>query len=91
MSHDLIIRGGTVVDGTGAAQYQADIAVSEDRITEVGKVTGTAKREIDASGKIVTPGFVDIHTSSSISAMATMEVLPALLIRMSILPKVFKT
>ena len=37
MSHDLIIRGGTVVDGTGAAQYQADIAVSEDRITEVEK------------------------------------------------------
>ena len=62
MPHDLVIRGGTVVDGTGAAQYQADIAVSEDRITDVGKVTGSARREIDASGKIVTPGFVDIHT-----------------------------
>ena len=62
MSHDLIIRGGTVVDGTGAQGVQADIAVSGDRITEVGEVSGKAKREIDATGKVVTPGFVDIHT-----------------------------
>jgi N-acyl-D-amino-acid deacylase len=62
MSHDLVIRGGTVVDGTGAPQKQADIAISGDRITDVGEVSGAAKREIDASGKVVTPGFVDIHT-----------------------------
>lgn len=62
MAYDLIIRGGTVVDGTGAPSIQADVAVTGDRITEVGAVSGSAKREIDASGKIVTPGFVDIHT-----------------------------
>lgn len=60
--HDLIIRGGTVVDGTGAAARQADIAISNGVITHVGTVTGEAKREIDASGQLVTPGFVDIHT-----------------------------
>ncbi len=62
MKHDLIIRGGTVVDGTGAPGQRADIAVSGDRITEIGEVSGTGKREIDATGRIVTPGFVDIHT-----------------------------
>tara|TARA_R110000824_G_scaffold118105_1_gene270283 strand:- start:2412 stop:4151 length:1740 start_codon:yes stop_codon:yes gene_type:complete len=60
--HDLIIRGGTVVDGTGAAARQADIAISNGVITHVGTVTGDAKREIDATGQLVTPGWVDIHT-----------------------------
>jgi N-acyl-D-amino-acid deacylase len=59
---DLIIRGGTIVDGTGAAPFQGDIAIDGDRIVEVGEVTGPARREIDACGKIVTPGWVDIHT-----------------------------
>jgi N-acyl-D-aspartate/D-glutamate deacylase len=59
---DLIIRGGTIVDGTGEAPFVGDIAIDGDRIVEVGKVTGPARREIDASGMIVTPGFVDIHT-----------------------------
>ena len=62
MPHDLVIRNGSVVDGTGAAAKPADIAVDADRIVQVGKVDGKAKREIDASGKTVTPGFVDIHT-----------------------------
>lgn len=62
MAHDLIIRGGTIVDGTGASRFSGDIAVTGDRITEVGTVSGKAKREIDGSGKLVTPGFVDIHT-----------------------------
>ena len=60
--HDLIIRGGTIVDGTGEAPFVGDVAVDGDRIVAVGKVDGTAKREIDAAGLIVTPGWVDIHT-----------------------------
>ncbi|WP_297693256.1 amidohydrolase family protein [Phenylobacterium sp.] len=59
---DLIIRGGTIVDGTGAEPFVGDVAVQGDRIVEVGVVTGPARREIDASGMIVTPGWVDIHT-----------------------------
>jgi N-acyl-D-amino-acid deacylase len=63
MAHDLIIRGGTVVDGTGAEPVRADVAVNGDRITTIGDLsTATADREIDATGKIVSPGFVDLHT-----------------------------
>jgi len=61
--HDLVIRGGTVVDGTGAAPYTADVVVDGGQITEVVASAGTAGREvIDADGLIVTPGFVDVHT-----------------------------
>ncbi len=59
---DLIIRGGTVVDGSGQPGREADVAVDGDRIVAVGDVDAKAKREIDAKGKVVTPGFVDIHT-----------------------------
>src|SRR6478736_3202800 len=61
MAHDLVIRGGTVVDGTGRAGFTADVAIDGERIVEVG-VTGPAKRTLDADGAVVTPGFVDIHT-----------------------------
>ena len=60
--HDLIVRGGTVVDGTGAPARTADVAVSNGIVTEVGEVDGSATREIDADGALVAPGFVDIHT-----------------------------
>jgi N-acyl-D-aspartate/D-glutamate deacylase len=60
--HDLVIKNGVVVDGTGAAQFAADVAVEGGRIVEVGKVTGAARRTLDADGALVTPGFVDIHT-----------------------------
>ncbi len=60
--HDLIIRGGTLVDGTGAPARIADVAIDNGLITEVGEVKGEARREIDAKGLLVTPGFVDIHT-----------------------------
>ena len=59
---DLIIRGGTIVDGSGAAPFKGDVAIEGDWIVEVGAVTGTARRELDAEGMIVTPGWVDIHT-----------------------------
>ena len=62
MSHDLVIRGGAVVDGTGASPTVADVAVDDDRIVEIGKVTGKGKQEIDADGLQVTPGFIDLHT-----------------------------
>ena len=60
--HDLVIRGGTIVDGTGKAGFTGDIAIDGGLITAVGSVTAQGREEIDASGKIVTPGFVDIHT-----------------------------
>jgi N-acyl-D-amino-acid deacylase len=60
--HDLVIRGGTVVDGTGGAPYLADVAVDGGLITAVGTDIGKGREEVDASGQIVTPGFVDVHT-----------------------------
>jgi len=60
--HDLVIRGGTVVDGTGAARRISDIAVDAATITKVGADIGPGRREIDAAGLLVTPGFVDVHT-----------------------------
>jgi N-acyl-D-amino-acid deacylase len=60
--HDIVIRNGDVVDGTGSAPARADVAIDGDRITEVGVVPDRGAREIDASGRLVTPGFVDIHT-----------------------------
>ena len=60
--HDLVIRDGTVVDGTGAPGVTADVAVDGDRITTVGAVTDRGRKEIDARGAYVTPGFVDVHT-----------------------------
>ena len=59
---DLVIRNGTVVDGTGAPPFEADVAVRDGRIAELGAVRGTGREEIDARGLLVTPGFVDIHT-----------------------------
>ncbi|HZM48835.1 MAG TPA: amidohydrolase family protein [Burkholderiales bacterium] len=59
---DLIVRNGRVVDGTGAEPFEADVAISGDRIVEVGKLSARGHEEIDARGLIVTPGFVDIHT-----------------------------
>lgn len=59
---DILIKGGTVVDGTGAQGFTADVGIQDGRITEVGRITAAAKRTLDASGALVTPGFVDIHT-----------------------------
>ncbi len=59
--HDLIIRGGTVLDGTGSPARTADVAISDGLVTEVGQVDGSATQELDADGLVVTPGLVDIH------------------------------
>ena len=59
---DLVIRNGRVVDGTGGPAFEADVAVRDGRIVQVGQVAGRGAEEIDATGKLVTPGFVDIHT-----------------------------
>ncbi len=62
MAHDVVIRGGIVVDGTGAPARRADVAIDGDRIVAVGIVDEPGAREIDATGAIVTPGWVDIHS-----------------------------
>ena len=59
---DLVVRGGTVVDGTGRPSYEADVAVKDGCIAAVGRIAGAGAQEIDARGQVVTPGFVDIHT-----------------------------
>ena len=61
MGNDIVIRGGTIVDGTGSEPFHADVGIAGDRIVEVGDV-GPGRREIDAEGHAVTPGFVDLHT-----------------------------
>jgi len=61
-TYDLIIRNGTIVDGTGAARFTGDLAVKDGLIAAVGKVHGDAAEEIDAGGKVVAPGWVDVHT-----------------------------
>ena len=62
MAYDLAIRGGTVVDGTGAAGYQADVGIRAGRIAAIGRLDEAAKSTVDAEGHVVAPGFVDGHT-----------------------------
>ena len=75
MSHDLVVSGGSVIDGTGSEPIQADVAVDGDRITRIGDLSGVeAAQVIDATGKVVTPGFVDLHTH--LDAIASRRRLP---------------
>lgn len=60
--YDSIIRNGTIIDGTGDDRFAADIAIKDGKIVKIGQITETATNEIDAKGKLVTPGWVDIHT-----------------------------
>jgi N-acyl-D-aspartate/D-glutamate deacylase len=60
--HDLVIRNGTIVDGTGEAPFQGDIAIDDGKISAIGRIEAEGRETVDAAGQIVTPGFVDIHT-----------------------------
>ena len=62
MAHDIIIRGGRIVDGLLNPEYVGDVAIDGDTIAALGQVDGRGKREIDAEGAVVTPGFIDLHT-----------------------------
>ena len=75
--HDLVIRGGQVVDGTGAPARTADVAIDGDRIVEVGTVDGTGRQEIDADGALVAPGWVDVHTHYDGQAIWDAEMAPS--------------
>ena len=75
--HDTVIRGGTIVDGTGGKSFTGDIAIDGDRITEVGGKAGPAKRDIAADGMLVTPGWVDVHTHYDGQATWDKELAPS--------------
>ncbi len=75
--HSLVIRGGTVIDGTGREGIEADVAIDNGRITEVGKVAGKGAEEIDAKGRIVTPGFVDLHTHYDAQVTWSSQITPS--------------
>lgn len=60
--HDLVVRSGSVIDGTGQPAFTADVAINDGQIAEIGHISGKGRREVDADGAMVTPGFVDIHT-----------------------------
>ncbi len=74
---DLVIRGGTVIDGTGGDPIEADVAVDGGKIVAVGKVSARGKEEIDARGKIVTPGFVDPHSHYDAQASWSSRITPS--------------
>jgi N-acyl-D-aspartate/D-glutamate deacylase len=75
--YDLVIRGGMVVDGTGAEPRRADVAVKDGVIAAVGKVDGAGREEIDAAGLLVTPGFVDLHTHYDGQAIWSQRINPS--------------
>ncbi|MCH8132151.1 MAG: amidohydrolase family protein [Myxococcales bacterium] len=75
--HDLVIRGGTVVDGSGGAPRTADVAIDADTIAAVGRVRETGRREIDADGLLVLPGWVDLHTHYDGQATWDVELAPS--------------
>lgn len=76
-TYDLIIRNGTIVDGTGAARFTGDVAVKDGLIAAVGTVHGDAAQEIDAAGKVVAPGWVDVHTHYDGQATWDQEMAPS--------------
>ncbi|HSV25170.1 MAG TPA: amidohydrolase family protein [Xanthobacteraceae bacterium] len=67
--YDIVVRGGTIIDGTGRAAFTGDVAIADGRIAAVGGKAGPARRDIDAAGLLVTPGWVDVHTHYDGQAM----------------------
>ena len=74
---DLVIRNGSIIDGTGNAPRDGDVAVKDGRIVAVGNVAENGAKEIDARGRIVTPGFVDIHTHYDAQAVWDSRLIPS--------------
>ena len=74
---DLVIRGGTVIDGTGSEPRDADVAIRGRRIVEIGKFSGSGVEELDAKGTIITPGFVDLHTHYDAQVTWSSEITPS--------------
>jgi N-acyl-D-aspartate/D-glutamate deacylase len=74
---DLVVRGGTVVDGTGSTPREADVGIIGNRIAAVGRIPGAGAEEVDAKGKLVTPGFVDIHTHYDAQAVWDSHMAPS--------------
>ena len=74
---DTVIRGGTVIDGTGGPAFDADVGIIGSRIAAIGPRLGPALQEIDARGRIVTPGFVDVHTHYDAQAVWSNELSPS--------------
>src|SRR4051812_47005371 len=75
--HDLVIRRGTLIDGSGAAGFHGDLAIDGGRISAVGGTIGTGREEIDARDKLVTPGWVDIHSHYDGQVMWDPELSPS--------------
>src|SRR5262249_33840008 len=74
---DLVIRNGLVIDGTGSARRRADVGIAADRIVAVGEIRGVGRaREIDATGRIVAPGFVDAHTHDDRALLSMPDLTP---------------
>ena len=74
---DMVIRGGSIIDGSGSPAFIGDVAINGHTIMAVGPDLGPGEREIDATGKIVTPGFVDVHTHYDAQAVWSKELSPS--------------
>ncbi|MGK2912895.1 MAG: amidohydrolase family protein, partial [Porticoccaceae bacterium] len=62
MTYDIVIKNGTVIDGSGLPRFRADVGIKDGKITHIGRIRDDAKQVIDATGQIVSPGFIDGHT-----------------------------
>ncbi|MBV8031418.1 MAG: amidohydrolase family protein, partial [Betaproteobacteria bacterium] len=76
MAYDLVIRNATIVDGTGAPRFEADLGVSNAKLSRIGSITEKGKSEIDAKGKIAAPGFIDAHTHDDRLMLSAPEMAP---------------